>query len=76
MTTLDRLRPGQRGRILAVRGDAGFVQRLMELGVLDGEEVQFVAAAPLGDPLEVMVGPSRLSLRRADAAGVEVEPLD
>ena len=75
MLTLDQLRPGQRGRVLSLQGDAALVQRLMELGVLEGEEVEVVGFAPLGDPLEIRLGNSRLSLRRAEAAGIEVHPL-
>jgi ferrous iron transport protein A len=72
-TTLDRLRPGQRGRIVALSGEAPLVQRLMEMGVLEGDEVEMVGFAPLGDPLEVRLGDSLLSLRRSDAARVEVQ---
>jgi ferrous iron transport protein A len=72
-TTLDRLRPGQRGRVVTLRGDAALVQRLMEMGMLEGDEVELLAFAPLGDPLEVRLGDSRISLRRSDAARVEVQ---
>lgn len=75
MCTLDRLHPGQRGRILSLTGDAVLVQRLMEMGMLEGDEVEMIGAAPLGDPLEVRLGDSRLSLRRSEAARVEVQPL-
>jgi ferrous iron transport protein A len=74
-TTLDRLRPGQRGRIVALSGDAPLIQRLMEMGVLEGDEVELIGFAPLGDPVEVRLGDSRISLRRTDAARVEVQPL-
>jgi Fe2+ transport system protein FeoA len=74
-TSLDRLNPGQRGRIVALRGDAGTVARLMEMGMLEGDEVELIAFAPLGDPLEVRLGDYRLSLRRSEASRVEVEPL-
>ncbi len=74
-TTLDRLKVGQRGRIIAVRGDPVLVQRLMEMGMLEGDEVELLAFAPLGDPIELRLGDSRLSVRRADAARVEVESL-
>ncbi len=72
MPTLDTLRPGQRGRIQSLRGDAALVQRLMDLGLFEGEEVELVGYAPLGDPIEIRLGNSRLSLRRADAAGIEI----
>ena len=66
---------GQRGRIIALRGDPILVQRLMEMGMLEGDEVELLAFAPLGDPIELRLGDSRLSVRRADAARVEVESL-
>lgn len=72
-TSLDRLRPGQRGRIVGLHGDAILVGRLMEMGMLEGDEVELLAFAPLGDPLEVRLGDYRLSLRRSEAARVEVE---
>ncbi|MFO0811203.1 MAG: ferrous iron transport protein A [Gemmataceae bacterium] len=75
-TTLDRLCPGQRGRVAALAGGDALVQRLMELGVFEGEEVEYVATAPLGDPLELRVGGTRLSLRKADAQGITVELMD
>ena len=75
MPTLDQLRPGQRGRVLSLQGDPPLVQRLMDLGVLEGEEVEVVGFAPLGDPMELRLGNARLSLRRRDAAGIEVHEL-
>jgi ferrous iron transport protein A len=75
MASLDQLRPGQRGRIVAVQGSAVLIQRLMEMGLLEGDEVEMIGFAPLGDPLEVRLGDSRLSLRRSEAARVEVQPL-
>ena len=74
-STLDRLTPGHRGRIVALSGEPALVQRLMEMGMLEGDEVELLAVAPLGDPLEVRLGDYRLSLRRADAALVEVQLL-
>jgi Fe2+ transport system protein FeoA len=49
MPSLDQLRPGQRGRIAAPTGDDALVQRLMEMGLFEGEEVEVIALAPLGD---------------------------
>ncbi len=71
-TTLDLLRPGQQGRVAALDGPPALLQRLMELGVFEGEEVEYVATAPFGDPLELQVGGTRLSLRRAEARCVSV----
>jgi ferrous iron transport protein A len=45
----------------------------MELGLFEGEEIEVIAWAPLGDPIEIRLGDSRLSLRRLEAARVLVE---
>lgn len=73
MPPLDQLRPGQRGRITAIHGDDALVQRLMEMGLLENEEVEVVGVAPLGDPIEIRLGDYRLSLRRREAARVQIE---
>ena len=72
MPTLADLAPGQSAEILSVSGDPALVQRLYEFGLLEGERVEVVALAPLGDPIEIRFGSSRLSLRRAEAAGITV----
>ena len=73
MATLDQLRIGEKGRIQNVTGEPALVQRLLELGLLEGEEVQVLAIAPLADPIEISFGFSRVSLRRREAAGIQVE---
>jgi ferrous iron transport protein A len=74
MTVAD-LAIGQRAAVLAVGGDPAVVQRLGEFGLFDGETVELIGFAPLGDPLELLVGQTRLSLRKSEAAGVTVQPL-
>ena len=73
MPSLDQLRPGQRGRVVALAGGDALVQRLLEMGLFEGEEVEVIGFAPLGDPMEVRLGDYRLSLRRSEAARVQVE---
>lgn len=73
--SLDRLSPGQRGRIVSVQADDALGQRLLEMGLLEGDEVEVLALAPLGGPVEVRLGDYRLSLRRSEAARVEVQLL-
>lgn len=72
MATLAELRPGMRAEVLAITGDPGLVQRLYEFGLMEGETVDVVALAPLGDPIEIRLGNTRLSLRKSEAAGVTV----
>ena len=51
----------------------GIARRLRELGFVAGEQVEIVAAGPLGaEPLLVQVGFTRFALRRAEAARVRL----
>ena len=76
MSTLDQLQPGQRATVFAVRGEGTVVyQRLMEMGVFDGAELEIVRFAPLGDPIELRVQGYNLSVRKADARLVDVNPI-
>lgn len=72
---LSSLRPGDRAEVVAITGDPALVQRLSEFGLFEGETVEFLGTAPLGDPIEIRLGNTRLTLRKAEAAGVTVKPL-
>jgi len=75
MIPLSTLKPGDRARVEGIAGDPALVQRLYEFGLLEGEEVEFLAVAPLGDPVEIRIGNTRLSLRLREAEGVTVSIL-
>jgi len=75
MTTLDGLKLGERARIVDVSGDDGIAIRLMEMGLIDGEEIELLGFAPLGDPIEFELRGYRLSLRKNEARRVTIEPL-
>lgn len=47
-------------------------RRIMDMGITKGTRVFMSKAAPLGDPIDVTVRGYHLSLRRADAANIEV----
>jgi ferrous iron transport protein A len=70
---LNALRPGQRARILEIEGDDAVAIRLMEMGLTDGEEIQCLGFAPLGDPIEYEIRGYRVSLRRAEARRVRID---
>lgn len=66
---------GKRARIVEISGGDEIAVRLLEMGLTPGVEVVFLGAAPLGDPIEIDVRGYRLSVRRSEAARVEVEPV-
>jgi len=69
---LAQTRIGQIVTVAHVAGEGSFRRRLMELGLVPGTRVEVVGIAPLGDPLELLVRGSSLSIRRAEAEGVSV----
>jgi len=76
MPTLDEVPLGRKGRIDSFSAPPGLLQRLLELGLMEGEEVRIVAHAPLGDPIEIVSSLTRLSLRKTEAAHIHVVLID
>lgn len=71
--TLRDLRPGQQGKVVSVGTAGAMKRRLMDMGVTPGVMVRVVKTAPLGDPVEVTVRGYELSLRKDEAAQVEID---
>ena len=73
--TLEDIRPGQSGIIAKVGNEKGAVKRrLVDMGLTPGTRVTVKKIAPFGDPLEVNLRGYELSLRKADAAQIEMLP--
>lgn len=70
--TLDKVTPGQTATIKAYH-DSDLAAKLFELGVLPGQQVRMISAAPLGDPIAMLVADTLLSMRKAEAACISVE---
>ncbi len=73
MRTLDQLKPKESVVISTLHGVGDTQQRLLEMGVSDGAEVQVLRFAPLGDPMEVYVRGFHLTLRKSEPAMVQLE---
>ena len=73
MNTLKELKVGQTATVVRLHGEGPVRRRIMDMGLTKGTEVYLRKVAPLGDPLELTVRGYELSIRKADAAMVEVE---
>lgn len=73
--TLADLGVGERARVVSL-GDDEAAERMMEMGLVEGTEFSVVRFAPLGDPIEIVTRGYHLSLRKAEAASVEVEKME
>lgn len=70
---LSMLKCGERARISKITVTGPLKRRLMDMGVIAGEEIGVEKVAPLGDPLEVTIKGYRLSLRKKEAEGIIIE---
>ena len=73
MKTLKEIKIGGTARVVKVHGEGAVRRRIMDMGITRGVEIKITKVAPLGDPLEVTVRGYELSLRKEDAARIEVE---
>lgn len=73
MKTLRDIPIGQSATVVKLHGEGALKRRIMDMGLTKGVEVYVRKVAPLGDPLEVTVRGYELSVRKGDAASIEVE---
>ena len=55
--------------------DKTYRQKLLQMGLVKGVEITLVRRAPLGDPIEIKLMGFNLSLRKAEADVLELEPV-
>ncbi len=72
-TTLDKLKPKEKGKIIRIKGISKINKRLLDMGATKGTEVVVVKVAPLLDPIEVKIRGYNLSLRKKEAENIVVE---
>ena len=70
--TLREAAIGQTVRVKKLTGDGPVKRRIMDMGITKGVDINVRKVAPLGDPIEVTVRGYELSVRKADAAMIEV----
>ena len=70
---LKEVKVGDTVKVVKLTGQGATKRRIMDMGITKGVEVYVRKDAPLGDPVEVTVRGYELSLRKADAAMIEVE---
>lgn len=73
MKTLKDIKVGGSCRVVKLYGEGAVRRRIMDMGITKGVEVCVRKFAPLGDPIELTVRGYQLSIRKADAAMIEVE---
>ena len=72
----DQIEKGETGLVKSVEGDGKIRRRLFDMGVTPGAKVVLRKKAPMGDPIELTIRGYELSLRKAEAALVNIEVED
>ncbi|HTM64416.1 MAG TPA: FeoA family protein [Gammaproteobacteria bacterium] len=70
------LKIGDKACVISIsQGESAYRQRLIAMGILPGTEFTVSRIAPLGDPIEIQVRGFALSLRKDEAAVLEIKIL-
>lgn len=72
MKTLNELGVGETSKIVRLNGEGAVKRRMMDMGLTKGTEVTVRKVAPLGDPIELTVRGYELSIRKSEAATIEI----
>lgn len=70
--TLRDLKPGQAGTVISIGDKGPLKRRIMDMGITRGVSVKVVKVAPLGDPIEINIRGYELSIRKDEAAQIEI----
>ena len=71
--TLKDVKVGCKAKIARLTGEGAVKRRIMDMGLTKGTEVEVVKVAPAGDPIELNVRGYSLSIRKDEAATINVE---
>lgn len=69
---LSDLKTGEKGVIIRVNGSGAFRKRILEMGFIKGKKIKVILNAPLKDPIKYKIMDYEVSLRRSEAALIEV----
>ena len=71
--TIAELQIGQSAIITKVGGEGALRCRFLDMGLIPKTKVVVQKVAPMGDPLELRIRGYELTIRKEDAAKIEVE---
>lgn len=72
MATIKDVKVGESATVAKLNGTGALKRRIMDMGLTKGTRVYVKKVAPLGDPIELTVRGYELSIRRDEAANVDV----
>lgn len=73
---LSELKQGQSAKIVNVGGEGQLRRHFLDMGLIQGTEIEYVKAAPMGDPIEYKIWGYELTLRKDDVACIDIESIE
>ena len=74
MANLKGAKPGDTVTVTKLEGVGPVKRRIMDMGITKGTEIFVRKVAPLGDPIEISLRGYTMTIRKDDAAKIEVRP--
>lgn len=74
--TLDNIKPGFSGVIESIKGQGLLRRRLLDMGLTPNTKVTVRKVAPMGDPIEILLRSYVLTIRREEAAKIELKEVN
>jgi Fe2+ transport system protein FeoA len=75
--TLEQVHPGEPATLLKLLTEsASYRLTLYSMGLLPGTPIKVIRLAPLGDPMQIEVRGSQLTIRKSDARSLLVEAIE
>jgi ferrous iron transport protein A len=72
---LSDLNVGDKGEVTGLLAESTVRRRILDMGLVKGIRFKVLRVAPLGDPIEIVFKGVYLTLRKQEAAGVQVEKI-
>ena len=76
MYCLNDIALGERARVLSQRTSGGIRRRLLDMGLVEGTEVECVGKSPCGDPRAYLIRGAVIALRAEDCDKIAVKRED
>ncbi len=73
--TLNKMKPGDKAIIFKISGEGALKKKFLDMGVLPGTTMEIIRVAPLGDPVEIKIKGYNLTLRKEEAASIQVREI-
>ncbi len=74
--TLDQLQKGEYGEIVSVGGSGALRQHFLDMGLIPGKTIEYIKAAPMGDPVQYRIWGYELTLRLEDAKEIHIRKVE